>query len=646
MNLAVNPCDDFYAYACGSWIEKTEIPADRPRWSRSFDVINARNEDTLHTLLEAIAHGQAPAGDYPKEKLAALYVGCMDAPQHEASLPKLKAIAAKEARVTSVSALPQVLGRLHAKGVDTVFSFSSTQDLDDATQVIGEVDQSGLSLPDRDYYLLDDAKMKTVRDAYAKHLVTMFGLWGETAVQAQASASAVLDVETQLARASMDRVSRRNPENLHHRIDRTGLKKTSPAFRWDAYFQATGSPTAQAINVTSPAYVSAVNAMLAAVKPQAWTAYLTWHFMHDHVIALPKVFQDENFRFVSTQLSGAKEDVPRWKKCVRLTDALLGEALAVPFVNQTFGADGKAKALAVVGDIETAFERNLDSLDWMDSATKAKALEKVRKVDNKIGYPVLWRRYDAVKGDVRDFAGTANSASAAEHARLLAKIGKPLERREWLMTPPTVNAYYNPPMNEVVFPAGILQPPFFSREASMPVNFGGIGMVVGHEFTHGFDDEGRLYDAVGNLKTWWTDAANKAFEKKAECVKKQYSGYLAIDDIHLNGALTLGENVADLGGLKLSHAAMRSWVKANPAEAKVDAYRFSPDQQFFLGFAQSWCSKERPELRRMLAKTDPHSPPQWRVKGPISGLPAFADAFHCAANAPMVRPPAEACQVW
>jgi len=643
LNPSVNPCDDFYQYACGNWIKATEIPAERSRWSRGFDAIDAKNEERLKAILDTIATGSAPEGTPYAQKLADFYGACMDEAKLDESLPQLRAELAK-IQVGTPKARAATLGRLHAQGVNAVFVLDSVQDFKDATQVIAQVDQGGLGLPDRDYYLSDAPKMKAVRDNYRQHVQEMFGLLGQDAARAQASADAVMAIETTLAQAGLSRVDRRVPEKQYHRLEVKALAAAAPGFDWSAYFQAVNAPKVASLNVTHPPYFTEAAKLVASTPAPALEAYLTWHELGSVIPALPKAFQDADFAFESKNLTGAQKDLPRWKKCVRFTDEALGEALAVPFVAQTFGADGKAKALGMVTDIETSFERNLDTLAWMDSATKAKALEKVRKITNKIGYPDKPRNYDALKVERGSFLTSVIGADAFERTRKLSKIGKPLDRTEWNITAPTVNAYYEPSLNEILFPAGILQPPFFSREATTPVNFGAMGMVVGHEFTHGFDDEGRLFDAQGNLTNWWTDESGKQFVQKADCVRRQFDNYVAVDDIKVNGALTLGENVADLGGLKLAHAAMQAWAEKNPQG--LGDYRFTPSQQFFLGFAQSWCSKWRPERARVAAQTDPHSPPFLRVNGPLSNLESFRKAFNCPATGKMFRPAAETCQVW
>ncbi|MGZ3457898.1 MAG: M13 family metallopeptidase [Archangium sp.] len=647
MNEQVNPCDDFYEYACGNWVKNAEIPADRPRWSRGFDSIAARNEELLRDILQAASTGKAPAGTPYAQKLGDFYGACTDEAQLEASLPVLKAQLAKVTAVKNAKDLARVVGMLHAQSVFPLFQFGSNTDFKDATQMIGEVDQGGLGLPDRDYYVKDDEKSKALRAAYVEHMKNIFVLLGETPEQAAKSAASVMDTETTLAKASQTRVERREPQNVYHRLERKGLKQTAPDFPWDVYFKAAGAGDVQALNVTHPPFFAVVDQWVKVAKPETWKPYLTWHYVASVIPALPKSFQDERFRFTAQNLTGAKEDVARWKKCVRFTNGALGEALGVPFVARTFGADGKKTTQDMVVELEKAFERNLDTLSWMDAATREQALVKVRKIINKIGYPDRWRNYDAMKVERGSFLSSLLNASAFEQARQLAKIGKPVDKAEWLMSPPTVNAYYEPHFNEIVFPAGILQPPFFNREATAAVNFGAMGMVVGHEMTHGFDDQGRQYDADGNLRDWWTPASDKAFRERVACVKDQYDGYTAVEDVKVNGALTLGENVADLGGLKLAHVAMEEWLAKDPEAAKqANSYRFTPSQQFFLGYAQSWCSKYREAFARQMAVLDPHAPPQWRVNGPVGNLSEFQKAFQCKEGAKLVRPAAQRCAVW
>jgi putative endopeptidase len=566
----------------------------------------------------------------------------MDEPKLEKALPELKGEMMRISRLSSRKALVPEVARLYRDGANPVFTFNSDQDAKDATLIIGSFGQGGLGLPDRDYYLKDDAKMKEVLAAYRAHIRAVFVLLGDKTAVADKKAGEVVAFETRLAQASLDRVSRRDPEKVYHRVERSGLKKLAPAFDWDLFLTRAGAPAITTISVDHQPFFAEVSAMAATTPLSVWKTYLTWCAVRASFNALPKRFQDEQFAFVSKNITGAKEDRPRWKKCVSATDNAFGEALGAAYVELTFGKDGKQVTRELVGLIEQAFEANLAGLSWMDEPTKARAREKVRAIVNKVGYPDKWKSYDGLVIDDRSYLGNIWRSSAYETDRDLKKIGKPLDRGEWGMTPPTVNAYYNAQLNEIVFPAGILQPPFFDKNATPAVNLGGMGMVVGHELTHGFDDEGRKFDAAGNLADWWTASSGKGFEERAACVKTQFDGYVAVDEVKLNGALTLGENTADLGGLKLAFLALQSYLKTHPEQATPT--RFSVDQQFFLGFAQSWCGKARPEITRVLAQTDPHSTMQWRVDGPLSNLVAFQRAFGCKAGQAMARAPR--CEIW
>jgi len=642
LDTATDPCQDFYRHACGGWLDKTEIPADRAAWARGFMEIHQKNELVLKEILDGMAAGTVPEGTPHGKELSDFYASCMD----EKDLAGGQAVVAEQLKtiekVKDAKTLLPVLAGMHGMGVYPFFKFASTIDMKDSTKVIAEVDQAGLGLPDRDYYLKDDEKMVAIRKDYVEHVEKMLTLSGQKPDDAKKNAAAVVALEKQLAEASLSRVDRRDPNKLYHLTEVAALKKTAGNLDWAAYFKALGLDV-KTLNITHVPFLEKVNTILKATKPAEMKAYLSWHFVHAAAPYLPQTFVDEDFRFKSKALTGAKEDLPRWKKCVAFTDAFLGEALAVPFVNKTFGEDGKTITREMVANLEKAFETNLAGLTWMDQPTKDKALGKLKTIINKVGYPDAWRKYDGLKIERGSFAGNAGRAAAFEVKRDLAKIGKPVDRNEWYMTPPTVNAYYNPQWNEIVFPAGILQPPFFNKDATLAVNYGAMGMVVGHEVTHGFDDEGRKFDAQGNLTDWWTAESAKAFEERTACVKNQYDGYVAIDDIKINGALTLGENTADLGGLKLSHLAM---MTAMAGAADAAKYKYTPSQQFFYGYAQSWCSKYRDEHARMRAQTDPHSPPRWRVNGPLSNLAAFKDAFQCKDDAPMVRPAANRCEVW
>jgi putative endopeptidase len=641
LDTKADPCSNFFRYACGGWMDRTEIPADRSRWVRSFNVLQENNTETLHKLLEDTLAGKVPAGMLYPQAVGAYYASCMDEAKLETALPELKAEFSRISKV-SKKTLAQETARLQRTGAKPLFSIDSTPDSKDVTLVIGEFNQGGLGLPDRDYYLKDDEKMKAVRVAYQAHVKDVFVLLGDTPAVAERKAGEVLAFETRLAEASLDRVSRRDPDKTYHRVERAGLKKLAPAFDWDVFLVRVGAPGVNNITVDHQPFYAQVSAMVVDVPLSVWRTYLAWRVVSNSFDALPKRFQDARFAFVSTNLSGAKEDLPRWKKCVEATDRAFGEALGAAYVELTFGKEGKQVTREMVGLIEQSFEADLATLSWMDEPTKARAREKVRAIVNKVGYPDKWKTYDGLHIDTRSYLGNNWRSQAYETDRRLKKIGQPLDRAEWGMTPPTVNAYYNPQFNEIVFPAGILQPPFFDKNASPAVNLGAMGMVVGHELTHGFDDQGRKFDAAGNLIDWWTPASGKGFEERVACVRTQFDGYVAIEDVKLNGALTLGENTADLGGLKLALMALQAYVKAHPDQVKP--YRYTLDQQFFLGYAQAWCGKARPQEMRRRAQTDPHSSPEWRVNGPLSNLVTFQQAFGCKAGQPMVRSPR--CEVW
>jgi len=641
MDVRVDPCSDFFRFACGGWLDRTEIPAARGNWSRAVNGIDEQNLTTLRTLLDAAAAGRPVPGMRYPETVGAYYASCMDETKLEVGVGELKTEFARLARIASRKDLAEETAREQRLGANPLFDFGSTQDAKDATLVIAGFSQGGLGLPDRDYYLKQDEKTKAVRVAYAQYIQNYFALLGDSPAQAKKKARAVLAFETRLAKASLDNVSRRDPNRTFHRVERKGLKALAPEFDWDVFLRSVGAPGVTAITVDHPPFFAEVSKMARDVPLEDWRAYFAWRAGRN-TDALPKPFQTAQFAFASTSFTGAKEDEVRWKKCIRATDAALGEALGAAYVEATFGEDGKRVTREMVRGIEEAFEANLATLAWMDAATKAKAEEKARAIVNKVGYPDTWKTYDGLVMSPASYLSNIWRSAAYENDRDFKKIGKPLDRTQWGMTPPTVDASYNAQLNEMSFPAGILQPPFFDKKASPPVNFGAIGMVVGHEMTHGFDDEGRKFDGAGNLTDWWTADSAKAFEERAACVKTQFDGYVAIEDVKLNGALTLGENTADLGGVKLALAAMQAYVKAHPEQMKPA--RYSAEQQFFLGFAQSWCAKGRPERFRTQAQTDPHSTPEWRVKGPLSNLASFQEAFGCSKAKAMVRSPR--CEVW
>jgi endothelin-converting enzyme/putative endopeptidase len=522
-----------------------------------------------------------------------------------------------------------------------LFEFGSDQDFKNSSQVIAEADQGGLGLPDRDYYLKSDPKSEELRRAYVAHVRQMFELLGDNSNVAAAESQSVMRIETALAKASLTRVERRDPDKLYHKITRQQLETLSPSFQWNSYFTKVGLPVLQSLNVTSPEFFKALSGELETQNLESWKAYLRWHLVNANVPYLSSAFVNADFDFNQKTLRGAQEIEPRWKRCVSNADNDLGEALGQAYVERTFSPEAKQRAVKMVKEIEAAMARDIESLPWMTPVTKQHAQEKLRAVAEKIGYPDKWRDYSALTIVRSDEMGNVLRAREFEFRRQLAKIGKPLDRGEWQMTPPTVNAYYDAQKNDINFPAGILQPPVFDPDSDDAPNYGDTGGTIGHELTHGFDDQGRKFDAQGNLREWWTQEDGQQFEKRASCISDQYSQYVVVDDIKINGKLTLGEDVADLGGLILAYMAWQNETKDQKLEP-IES--FTPEQRFFIGYGQSWCSNVRDETKRLSAAVDPHSPPEYRTNGVVSNMPEFQQAFHCKANAPMVRQ--NRCRVW
>jgi endothelin-converting enzyme/putative endopeptidase len=644
LDRSVKPCDDFFRFACGGWLARTEIPADRPTWSRGFSDIHERNQTTLRAILEEQTTQAQPGS--PARKLTDFYGACMnearvDAKSKEELAEALKPIDA----IKNLDDLAKEVARVHQGYGNAFFGLSSQQDFKDATKVIGGIDQSGLGLPDRDYYLKTDEKSVEIQKEYLAHAERMMTLAGVPSATAKQQAQTIYAIEKQLATGSLDRVARRDPKSLYHREELAGVLKRAPKFPWQTYLTALGVGGLREINIVAPAFLDEFNKVLTTQSIDNLKIYLRWHVIHGVAGRLSKPFVEENFAFYSKRLTGTAEILPRWKRCITATEGALGEALAARYVEKTFGADGKVQAEQIIQDIEAAMSDSIKGLRWMDDATRTAALTKLSKIANKIGYPDKARDYSALTISADSYLKNVVAANGFETRRDLKKIGQPLDRTEWLMTAPTVNAYYEPLLNEIVFPAGILQPPMFSKAAVRAVNYGGIGMVMGHEVTHGFDDEGRQFDADGNLRDWWSKSVGDDFVAKASCVEKQYSEYSPLDGVKLDGKLTLGENIADLGGIKLAYQALKLANKRQPQPLPKGS-TFTEDQLFFLGAAQSWCDKRRDEYARMLAKIDPHSPPAFRINGPLSNLPEFAKAFQCKAGSKMVRAGKEQCAIW
>ncbi len=638
------PCDDVYQFTNGAWLTSNPVPPEYSSWT-VFREVAERNNLVLRQILEAaVAAKDAPKGSVT-QLIGDYYCSCMDEGRAEAEgLQPLAPELARIAAVTDAAGLQELLAQMHAQGGGQLFAFFADQDAADATQVIAQAFQGGLGLPDRDYYTRDDERSVSLRAEYLAHVTRMFGLLGEDAPTAAAHAAEVLEVETRLAQASLTNVELRDPQASYHRMSLAEAAATTPGFDWTAFLQRVGAGSVGVINVGQPGFFKEMGAMLEQVPVDTWKTYLRWHLVHDFAPVLSNAFVNENFAFFGTTLTGQQELQPRWKRCLQRTDRALGEALGQAYVAKTFTPAAKAKAREMVANLQAAFRDRLNAATWMSADTRRQALEKLESFTPKIGYPDQWRDYSSLMTDRGSFALNVQRADAFEFRRVLGKIGKPVDRGEWGMSPPTVNAYYNPALNEIVFPAGILQPPYFGEAQDDAVNYGAMGAVIGHEMTHGFDDQGSQYDARGNLRDWWTEADRAEFMRRAGVVEKQFSDYVAIDDLHVNGALTLGENIADLGGLTIAYEAYLKSLEGKPEPAPIDG--FTHQQRFFLAWAQAWRTNMKPEALRLMVNTNPHSPGRFRAMGPLSNMPAFFAAFGCTEGEAMVRPEAERALIW
>ncbi|MBV9761371.1 MAG: M13 family metallopeptidase [Acidobacteriaceae bacterium] len=641
MDKSADPCTDFYKYACGNWNKLNPIPADQARWD-VYSKLTNENQRYLWGILEQASRGGG-ARSPNEQKIGDFFHACMDeAAVEQAGAKPLDPMLAGIAGLKSVEDIAAYVGGEHKAGIDRVlFGFGSDQDYDNSSQMIASAAAGGLGLPDRDYYTKTDAKSQEIRRRYAQHVQRMLTLLGESAPDAQTDSQAVMAIETDLAKASLTRVEKRNPYNLKHKMSREELERETPGFNWDKYLETVGAPEFQTVNVTEPKFYEALNKELTIQNLAAWRAYLRWHLAHAQAPYLSSGFVQENFDFYSAYLQGVKQIQPRWKRCTRLIDHTMGEALGEVFVSRTFSPQTKADALKMTQEIEAEMGRDIKDLSWMSDPTKQQALEKLHAIVNKIGYPDRWRDYTSVQIVPDDYLADVTQAFHFEEHRELDKIGKPVDRSEWFMSAPTVNAYYDPQMNDINFPAGVLQPPLFDPKMDAAPNYGNTGATIGHELTHGFDDEGRQFDAQGNLRDWWTPADAKKFEDRVNCVRSQYAQYIAVDDIHINSSLTLGEDVADLGGTLLAYIA---WKHATDQQELKPVDGLTPDQRFFVGMAQWACGDERIESRRLHATVDPHSPDEFRINGVVANLPQFGVAFGCKAGQPMRR--ANACRVW
>jgi len=638
MDKSVDPCEDFYTYACGNWMKKNPIPADQSNWS-AYSKLQDETLLQLRGLLESVSV-QDPKRTSVQQKIGDYYASCMDEKAVEtAGVTPLRPVLQEIETLHSKDELPDLASRMAAEGV--LFEFGSQQDFRDANQVIAGLDQGGLGLPDRDYYLKEDAKSQDLRKAYIAHVQKMFELLGDKPQAASQEAQTVMRIETALAKGSLTRVERREPKNLDHKMTSQQLAALSPSFRWNQYFAKVGLGPVQSLNVATPEFFKIMEAEVKSEDLANWKTYLRWHLVHANAPYLSSPFVNANFDFYSKTLRGVEQIQPRWKRCVNYVDNDLGEALGQAYVEKYFSPEAKQSALKMVREIEGAMEQDMKSLSWMSDATRQRALEKLHTMVNKIAYPDKWRDYSKLEIIGGDEAGNVVRARNFEFQRDLHKIGKPVDRGEWGMTPPTVNAYYDPQKNDINFPAGVLQPPLFDANSDAAPNYGNTGGTIGHELTHGFDDEGRQFDAQGNLRDWWTPEDEKAFLQRTGCISDQYAQYTIVDDIKINSKLTLGEDVADLGGLILAYVAWKTDTQGQNLQPVDD---FTPEQRFFIGYGQSWCTNERDETKRLRATVDPHSPEKYRANGVVSNMPEFQQAFHCKPGSAMVRQ--NACRVW
>jgi len=644
MDKNTSACTDFYQYANGTWLKNTEIPAAYSSWG-AFNVLAENNRKALHEILEEAAKKTNAVKGSNEQKIGDYYASCLDETKREAEgMKPLESELARIEKIQDAKGVQAQIAYMHRHGIPTLFGYGSLPDLKNSSMVLGAAGQGGLSLPNRDYYTKTDETSVKLREAFVAHMANMFQLVGDTPEQAKKNAQAVLAFQTRLAQNSRTPVELRDPTTQYHLMSPAQLKELTPAFSWEDYRKGAGAPTTGEINVAHPEFFTAVNKMITEIPVADWKTYLRWHLITAAAPSLSSKFELENFNFFGKTLEGRKEQLPRWRRCVSATDASLGEALGQVYVARTFTPESKARMQAMVNNLIAAFRDRLQKLDWMSEDTRKQAIGKLNAFGQKIGYPDKWIDYSALTVSRDSYLANVLRSSEFDQMRDFNKINKPVDRKEWGMTPPTVNAGYNSLNNDISFPAGILQAPFFNPDADDAINYGAIGAIIGHEITHGYDDSGSEFDALGNLKNWWTENDKKNFDTRADCVINQFSEFEAEPGLHLQGKLVSGESIADLGGLYVAYDAYLKSLEGKARPADIDG--FSPEQRFFLGWAQSWAEKETPETARLQAQSDPHPLSRFRVNGPLSNMPKFAEAFQCKTGDPMVREEAKRCQIW
>jgi len=644
MDKNTSACTDFYQYANGTWLKNTEIPAAYPSWG-AFNVLAENNRKALHEILEEAAKKTTATKGSNEQKIGDYYASCLDETKREAE--GMKPLVPELARIDNIQDAKGVqaqIAYMHRHGIPTLFGYGSLPDLKNSSMVLGAAGQGGLSLPNRDYYTKADETSVKLREAFVGHVANMFQLVGDTPEQATKNAQAVLAFQTRLAQNSRTPVELRDPTTQYHLMNPAQLKELTPNFSWEDYRRGAGAPTVGDINVAHPEFFTALNKMVTEIPVTDWKTYLRWHLITAAAPSLSSKFEIENFNFFGKTLEGRKEQLPRWRRCVSATDASLGEALGQVYVARTFTPESKARMQSMVNNLIAAFRERLQKLDWMSEDTRKQAIAKLNAFGQKIGYPDKWIDYSALTVSRDSYLANVLRSSEFDQMRDFNKINKPVDRKEWGMTPPTVNAGYNSLNNDISFPAGILQAPFFNPDADDAINYGAIGAIIGHEITHGYDDSGSEFDALGNLKNWWTESDKKNFDARADCVINQFSAFEAEPGLHLQGKLVSGESIADLGGLYVAYDAYLKSLEGKPRPADIDG--FTPDQRFFLGWAQAWAEKTTPETTRLQTQSDPHPLSRFRVNGSLSNMPKFAEAFQCKAGDAMVREEAKRCQVW